>query len=225
MSFCVLFDSTFFLCTFGRFMRSYMLEKSPETRNAFFCVLKSVKNLFKLRSWWTPSDPTHPIRRVLPAQKKVPKKKFWSKNTCNTWEGRREVITKLLFERRHLLWVSFCLLKWVCEISWIILKGRASYFLTGSSVWGSEKILYLWSHRKCAYVIGVIMVFLFQMRPIFHQEVRLVLVGILAGILAGWRNDQVRVMATWSAQADKLTDWHLWSTEWKVTTTSNIFQL
>lgn len=97
--------STSFLRTLDRFMRSFVSEKLPVARNAVLCVFESVKNLFKRRSWWTPSDPTHPIRRVLPAQKKGTCRKILIKNTCNTWEGGREVvITKLLFEKRHHLW-------------------------------------------------------------------------------------------------------------------------
>ena len=73
MSSCVLFEFTFFLYTFGRSMCSFVLEKSPVARNAFFCTFKSV---FQHRSSRPPSDPTHPIRRVLPAQKKGTHKKF-----------------------------------------------------------------------------------------------------------------------------------------------------
>lgn len=136
----VLFEFTFILCTFDRCMRSFVSEKSPVTRNAFFCALKSVKNVFRCRSKWYPSDPTHPIRRVLPAQKnKVPTKNFDQKHMQHMRGRREKVITKLLFERRHSLWAAFCLLKWVCEISWTILKGRASSFWTCSSVRAKQK--------------------------------------------------------------------------------------
>ena len=87
-----------FLCTFGRFMRSFVLERSPVVRNAFLSIIESIDYIFKNRFVVDPCDPTHPIRRVLPGQKGTHKKNFDHKHMQHMSEGRRvKVITKVLF--------------------------------------------------------------------------------------------------------------------------------